>query len=367
MYKAMIVDDYDIYIDDLKALNVWGEKSGFVITSEASGGREALKRLSAEPIDLLITDIRMPVIDGIGLTKKVFEGKLCKCVVLLSQFSDFEYARQGIASGAFDYLLKPVEEADLLKTLQRAFVYISQQDEQSSKIKYLDHVLNNQVQDHYPADMMKLLVKTIGDGHSESQSTAKKMLETIWSGVGFDLLKSGYIINRALSDLMEAIDREYPWIVKLSEPIVTRNTDFSQFDDFIKMEDAFLNIIESIAGTVSKYELGIENSKLVRMACKYVLENIDAQISLQILSKKLFISSSYLSLLFKEKTGMNLIDYITFVKMDRAKILLKDFGLKNYEIADKLGFSIEYFSKLFKKTFGITPTRYRNLLEEAKA
>jgi two-component system response regulator YesN len=100
------------------------------------------------------------------------------------------------------------------------------------------------------------------------------------------------------------------------------------------------------------------------MACKYVLENTDAQISLQILSKKLFISSSYLSLLFKEKTGINLIDYITFVKMERAKILLGDFNLKNYEIADKLGFSIEYFSKLFKKTFSITPTKYRSTIEE---
>jgi len=133
------------------------------------------------------------------------------------------------------------------------------------------------------------------------------------------------------------------------------------------MEDAFLKVVQEITGTVSRFELGIGNSKLVRMACKYVLENIDAQISLQILSKKLFISSSYLSLLFKEKTGMNLIDYITFAKMERAKLLLKDFSLKNYEIAEKLGFSIEYFSKLFKKIFGITPTKYRSMLEAGKA
>jgi two-component system response regulator YesN len=50
--------------------------------------------------------------------------------------------------------------------------------------------------------------------------------------------------------------------------------------------------------------------------------------------------------------------------MERAKILLGDFNLKNYEIADKLGFSIEYFSKLFKKTFSITPTKYRSTIEE---
>lgn len=309
----------------------------------------------------------MPVIDGIGLTKKVFEEKLCKCVILMSQFSDFEYARRGIESGAFDYLLKPVEESDLLKTLHRAYTFITQRDEQLSKIDYLDHVLNSQIQNHYPKEMLKLLVKHLVDGNGESLPTAKKILETIWSEVGFDILKSGYVVNRALLDLMDSVSKEFPWMAKLSDPLVIQSSDFSKYGDFMELEAAFLRIIETIAANISKYELGIESSKLVRMACKYVLENIDAQISLQILSKKLFISSSYLSLLFKEKTGMNLIDYITFVKMERAKILLKDLSLKNYEIADKLGFSIEYFSKLFKKTFGMTPTKYRHLLEEEKS
>lgn len=363
----MIVDDYDIYLDNLKELDVWGEKSGFVIASEASSGREALSRLFSEPVDLLITDIRMPVVDGIELTKKVFEDRLCKCVVLMSQFSDFEYARQGIAIGAFDYLLKPIEETDLLKTLQRAYAYISERDEQLSKIDYLNHVLTNQVSGHYPEDMLRQLIQNISDGSGEAPSTAKKMLETIWSEFGFDLLKSAYVINRVLGDLKEAVNKEFPWMCKLSETAGTQSADFSRFGDFLEMEDAFLKVVQEITGTVSRFELGIGNSKLVRMACKYVLENIDAQISLQILSKKLFISSSYLSLLFKEKTGMNLIDYITFAKMERAKLLLKDFSLKNYEIAEKLGFSIEYFSKLFKKIFGITPTKYRSMLEAGKA
>ena len=364
MYRVMIVDDYAIYHDELRTMDVWGEKSGFIITAEAYSGREALKKLGEVPADLLITDIRMPAIDGIGLTKRVFEEGLCKCVVLLSQFSDFEYARRGIEIGAFDYLLKPVEPADLLKTLQRAYTYIEQRDEQLLKIQYLDQVLSKQVQSHYPTEMLKQLVKDLADGSGESIPLAKKMLEIIWSEVGFDLLKSGYVVNKALVDLAEAVKKEFPWMEKLSEPVVTKETDFSKYEGFMEMEDAFLKIIEAIAGTVSRFELGISNSKLVRMACKYVLENIDAQISLQILSKKLFISSSYLSLLFKEKTGINLIDYITYVKMERAKLLLGDSSLKNYEIADKLGFSMEYFSKLFKKTFGLTPTRYRGLLAE---
>jgi two-component system response regulator YesN len=64
-------------------------------------------------------------------------------------------------------------------------------------------------------------------------------------------------------------------------------------------------------------------------------------------------------MLFKEKTGLNVVDYITFVKIERAKILLEDRSLKNYEIAAKLGYSDEYFTKLFKRVVGMTPTMYR--------
>jgi two-component system response regulator YesN len=73
---------------------VWGDIGGFVVRDEASNGREALQKLQKSKVDLLLTDIRMPVLDGLELIKKVTEQSLCSCIIIMSQFSDFEYARK---------------------------------------------------------------------------------------------------------------------------------------------------------------------------------------------------------------------------------------------------------------------------------
>ena len=104
MYSVLLVDDVKLSLNELRSMNVWGEISGFEIAGEASNGREALKLLYERPVDVVITDIRMPV-DGIELTKRPLRTS-SQNVVLMSQFSDFEYARKGFTNG-YQYLLKP--------------------------------------------------------------------------------------------------------------------------------------------------------------------------------------------------------------------------------------------------------------------
>jgi two-component system response regulator YesN len=127
----------------------------------------------------------------------------------------------------------------------------------------------------------------------------------------------------------------------------------------------FLEVVESITSVLHKFELEADNNVMIKNACKIILANIDSEISLSKIAKKLFISRSYLSMLFREKTGLNVIDYVTYVKIERAKILLSDRNLKNYEIAAKLGYCDEYFTKLFKRVVGMTPTLYRKRYNES--
>ena len=92
------------------------------------------------------------------------------------------------------------------------------------------------------------------------------------------------------------------------------------------------------------------------------LENIDNEINLSIIANNFFINKNYLSEVFKKKTNMSLLDYITKTKMERGKKLLAEGELRSYEIADKLGYKdAEYFSKLFKKYSGMSPKEYKNL------
>ncbi|AIQ51281.1 response regulator transcription factor [Paenibacillus sp. FSL R7-0331] len=100
----------------------------------------------------------------------------------------------------------------------------------------------------------------------------------------------------------------------------------------------------------------IDNIKL------YIDKNIDFSISLEHLSNLFFISPSYLSHLFKEKTGDNLIDYVNRLRMERAKRLLREGDEKVYKIAKTLGYdNAKYFFRLFKKMTGYTPEEYRKL------
>ncbi|NLL96232.1 MAG: helix-turn-helix transcriptional regulator [Clostridiaceae bacterium] len=87
---------------------------------------------------------------------------------------------------------------------------------------------------------------------------------------------------------------------------------------------------------------------------------MEDDISVKNIAERLYISKAYLSELFKEATGIPLSEYISMVKIERAKFLLSTTNMKAYEIADALGYNDhEYFSKVFKQKTGLSPTVYR--------
>jgi two-component system, response regulator YesN len=124
LYNLLLVDDTDILRHDVKRLDVWGETSGFQITGEADNGEAAVELLKSGRFDLIITDIKMPVMDGIELLEAVKSDGLCPCVVFLSEYSDFSFAKKGIILGAFDYLVKPVNREELLSMLGRVSAFL---------------------------------------------------------------------------------------------------------------------------------------------------------------------------------------------------------------------------------------------------
>lgn len=87
----------------------------------------------------------------------------------------------------------------------------------------------------------------------------------------------------------------------------------------------------------------------------------DPDLSVKTVSSRIFMSTSYFSALFKAHTGRTFVEYVTDIRMDKAKELLKHSGMKTYEIAASTGYQDpQYFSVLFKKHTGDTPTEYRN-------
>lgn len=119
MYQLLIVDDQPDLVEDL-ATNIDWSSINISSVYQAHSGSEALDIMKMTQIDIVITDIRMPGLSGLDLIEAIRESwSHVKCI-LLSGYSDFEYAQRALQSQASDYLLKPVDDAELLNAVQTA-------------------------------------------------------------------------------------------------------------------------------------------------------------------------------------------------------------------------------------------------------
>lgn len=116
MIKIMIVDDMPIFRQYLQEAIDW-QAYGFQVVCEAKNGQEALALAQAHDIDIVLSDINMPFMDGLSLTKALMALNPEISVVLITGHSEFEYARKALKLGVADYIVKPFEKEELIVTL----------------------------------------------------------------------------------------------------------------------------------------------------------------------------------------------------------------------------------------------------------
>ena len=109
MIKVFLVED-EIIIREGIRYNIDWEKEGLEFVGEASDGELAYPLIQKTKPDILITDIKMPFMDGLELSRLVKQEMPEVKIIILSGYDEFEYAREGIDIGITDYLLKPVSE-----------------------------------------------------------------------------------------------------------------------------------------------------------------------------------------------------------------------------------------------------------------
>lgn len=119
MLQVLIVDDEPWVAYGIAHLIDW-ESLGCRVGGEAHNGQEALAYISRHKPEIVISDIRMPGLDGIMLLEKINGLQLNTKVILISGYADFEYAQKAIRLGAFDYLVKQIDESKLEETIRRA-------------------------------------------------------------------------------------------------------------------------------------------------------------------------------------------------------------------------------------------------------
>lgn len=118
-YKIMVIDDEAIVREGVASLVPW-EKYQIQVAATAENAIQALEYLRDHEVHLLLADIRLPVMDGLELVRRVREEHPRVDFIMISGYADFEYARQALRYGALDYLLKPLSEVSLLSAVRKA-------------------------------------------------------------------------------------------------------------------------------------------------------------------------------------------------------------------------------------------------------
>jgi two-component system response regulator YesN len=356
----MIVDDMDIVRIELKRFKLW-EKNGFVIAGEARNGHEALEKLDKADFDMVITDIRMPKVDGIELLKRITEKKLCPCVILCSDYSEFRYAKQGLVLGAFDYIVKPVDERELEVLLNRAKEYIRGKRLEQQKLMLLEKKLEEKVDIFFPQAEFDQLIDAINNGDSRIPELAADICNIACASLEQDVVKVKSLLKSILYQLKSKLMENYKWLDKFTGLNEMGAADFSETDEIETLKEAFISDIKRTVNMLGRLKPPIQGGGIIEKVSSYVLENVDNEISLTTAAETLFINKTYISGNFKQKTGVSFVEYLTIIKMERAKKLIRDGDIRIYEISELLGYKdIEYFSRLFKKYIGLSPTEYRH-------
>ena len=361
MYRVMIVDDRDIARTEVKRLKIWGESSGFSISEEAQNGQEALDKLEHNPIDLVITDIKMPKVDGIELLRAIVERNLCTCVVLLSDFSEFEYARQGLILGAFDYIPKPVDANELSGLLSRAKTLLDQERLEKERIRKLEEAQKD-LGLRISVDEVNTMTSLIRIGDENSLLGIEQMMDRILKNLNkSEFIRITGLLKNIIYDITSELMKAFPNIKLFIDPSIYEGFDDVKNQNIYELYKVFMDKVKNLIHLIKILRLDLQDKGIIKQVCNYILKNIDNNISLSMVADRLYMNKTYISESFKQKIGISFTEYVAIAKMERAKVLILNEDLKTYEIAERLGYrDTEYFSKVFKKITGLTPTEFRN-------
>ena len=151
--KVFIVDDEKIIRKGISSI-LQQHIPSLEIIGEAADGAEALEKISANTPDIVITDVKMPTMDGVELTKELHRQHPSIKIIVLSGYDDYNYVRQSMKNGALDYLLKPIDKHEFL-SLINLLVRNESEPKEQPKIDSNELISNakNYIRKHYSDDI----------------------------------------------------------------------------------------------------------------------------------------------------------------------------------------------------------------------
>ena len=401
IFQILIVDDEPHVVDAIRGILEQEPEVDLEIHT-AFRGQQALKLCQQYPISLLITDIRMPDMSGLELARQVRQLTPDCNVILLTAYSDFTYAYEGIQLHASDYILK-TEDKQIIRS--RIFKILGTMEQELRHRSWLESAReSNPISD-------RLCKKLLMPQRSSQQEEAFTLLGFRETGfplllmtaktpshipIQADILQKSLMrclpgrithlcastISENVCSLVLSLDpKGYAitgtWLMVTMERIQALYTATTQAECAILYSYPIDNL-DQLSG---KYQIAARYLEAERFdACvkvisdvkkesplvtihfvkRYVKEHLNQDLSLSQISVVTGYNPTYLSRLFKEQTGETLNRYISRKRMEYIARLMRDPQISMQQIMDAAGFATRsYFNQFVKKETGLTPKQYR--------
>jgi two-component system response regulator YesN len=164
MFRVLIVDDEPEIRQGLRLKVDW-DSLGLTVAGEASNGEEALERLADEPVDIVLTDMNMPFMDGVSFMEACSEQFPAVRLIVLTGYEDFHYARAAIQNHARDYLLKPVSREELTAAFRKVIQELEVEREEFSRQEAVQWQLSQyyqEIREHFLIQLVREDIKYKG-------------------------------------------------------------------------------------------------------------------------------------------------------------------------------------------------------------
>ena len=343
--KIILVDDDRMALDGISRMLHWDRFNGQLMGC-ATSGDEAVALLEEHHPDVVISDIRMPGMDGLDLARYLYEHCPNTRMILISGHGEFEYAQRALQYQVTDYILKPITRAKLNSLEERLAAINAELTADVPPWYACDEALRTQVsQALHKGDMAAMGELLISNDVFRSLSDRRDVL-------GIQLLNYLFLYqeelgkDRASLDAMRQKAMEEYW--KLT----------TQQERLAYLAAQYYDLMEYAENRKSEYA-----NPIVSYCLQAIQDNYsDSNFNISNLADTLHLSLSYLSTVKKNATGQNISNYLSARRLERAQALLRDASIPIKDVCFSSGYDDpRYFAKFFKKHTGMTPSEFRNL------
>lgn len=360
MYHILIVDDEK---DERKVILFLLKKFNIDLTMlSASDGMEAYTILKSQPIDILFTDIQMPLLNGLELASKARELYPDIEIIFFSGHDDFNYAKKALFLHAENYILKPVNPLELKETLEKVIGKLEHREnpyasyENSIKEKF--YIQNppetpdfseSDVEDSKLLTDIEQAISLKNPGNLEGSIT--HLLEKYQNATSISHIYIRYLCTSILQYLTSYLSSSELDFHEITEKIYT----FRNFGEIRNCIEEYLRIV------LEQMQQDSQNANQpVQLVKHYIRTHYMEDLSLSCLADKVYLSPQYLSTMFSQTTGTSLNHYIRNIRIEKARELLLTTNMKISDIGKAIGYSnIPYFCRIFQEERGQSPEKYR--------